>query len=654
MAFLVVYSITCYVGAMLLMVGGSWVREVYVFLAGVYVPPFSAVDVLEVLLLLHLAPALVICGWIAAERLPFMTRRRATRQVSATRARRSQIRGALALLGLALAYVGARLVSVGSFGPSAWSDYSQFIEARKQLVASLTFFDFTLIYTLVPLLIGFLIAEAIIARAHTRITVIRIGLLLVTLLSVNLALFQKRSAIAALLLAGAYVLLRADCWERLGIGRRPRTVIAAAALAVTSVASIYFVGLIVPLLSPSQPAPASGLRGDRILSYSWSFKHGAPGWSPGSTAMPNNDGRMYLARGRSGSALELAIKRPGQGAAVSLKQPAAAGSQWRGTLWLRSDPPQTMSLLIGGELTELQRRPVRAGSGWRRYQFDWSPDRDIPQVSFGIAGTRPGHAYVDDVTLRITSQLPARKLVPPSRFGLPVTPGKKPARNEGQRPEQPPDQGGVVPPGVIRAGALLPTALTFPSQHQGRTRSRRELIILTSLFGPLLRTAGPAVTYPVIYPERHPYYAPDIGLDLIGLGATADDNVSSWNVIFLQTPGGNNSVPYQFTLFSQGGLPIVLLGSLLIGAAWRAFWQVGYLERQRTIAGPAIGALAIIFGLSIAGDSVRNALVASYGIVWPLAVIAGYSVVSGVLRRLAHGIDEDPLPPRAMRARASD
>src|SRR5438874_1094130 len=83
---------------------------------------------------------------------------------------------------------------------------------------------------------------------------------------------------------------------------------------------------------------------------------------------------------------------------------------------------------------------------------------------------------------------------------------------------------------------------------------------------------APAVEYPAIFPDRHPYYEPDLGLDLIGAGTAADDNKVVWNQLFLHQPGGNTTVPYMFAFFAQGGIGVALLGSLLVGLLWRPLW----------------------------------------------------------------------------------
>ncbi len=666
-AFGLVYFLTCYVGAIFLLVGGPWVREAYVFLSGVHMPPLDGGMIVTLLVLLHLAPLALIAGWMLTERLPAFSRarRRLLRTPPrAAAATSGQRRLALALLCLAVLYFVFRAVSVGGISPSAWYDYTQLIDARERLLASLQFWDFALIYSVIPLLAGFLIAEEIVSSRPRRATMIRVGALTVALLAVNLALFQKRSAIAALLLAGAYVFLRADCWERLGIGVRKRSLAGAVSLVLLVTVSIYFAALIFPLVRPSStavPTPPAAAS-DRSLGSAFDFEKGAAGWTGVASSLDRKGGRTFVTRGHRGSGLELLADKPGEGVMVPLEQSAPAGSQWRIRTWLRSERPAVINLLIGG--AELQKFAVRTTSKWQPYSFAWSPAGEVPSVAFGLETTAPARIGIDQVRVRAVSLLPTKPPRLEEAFGLPVTP--RPAierakrrhelflkrRREARERRREAAGGGAFGPGLISGVGLPGGALNFPDVYEVERRSREEQIALTAMFGPLMRTAGPAVAYPAIYPDRHPYYAPDVGLDLAGIGADADDNVSSWNAMFPETPGGTNSVPYQFTLYSQGGVIVALIGSLLLGIIWRLLWEVGYLKRERTLSGPAIGALAIVFGVTIAADAWRNAFLASYGIFWPIVVIVGASAIGGLVWRLTHGIDAGSGPPDAVHASA--
>ena len=145
---------------------------------------------------------------------------------------------------------------------------------------------------------------------------------------------------------------------------------------------------------------------------------------------------------------------------------------------------------------------------------------------------------------------------------------------------------------------------------------------LFALLGPITRTSAPAIAYPAIYPDSRPYYPVDLGLDAVGVGVAPDDNRTSFEEMFPgSAPSGTNSVPFMFTLYSQGGVLVALLGALLIGAAWRVAWKLCGDGRWNSLETAWAGALVIVFGVFIAGDSVRNSLLAYYGLLWPALLV---------------------------------
>jgi hypothetical protein len=146
------------------------------------------------------------------------------------------------------------------------------------------------------------------------------------------------------------------------------------------------------------------------------------------------------------------------------------------------------------------------------------------------------------------------------------------------------------------------------------------------------RTSGPAIAYPAIYPKRHAYYRVDLGLDAIGFGLAPDDNVTSYRELFPNnTAGGTGSVPYMFTLYSQGGVWVALVGSLLVGVLWRIASLRTVERRNVTVLTSWAGALVIAFGVFIAGDSVRNSILASYGILVPGVIVAALAGLRRIL-----------------------
>ena len=196
------------------------------------------------------------------------------------------------------------------------------------------------------------------------------------------------------------------------------------------------------------------------------------------------------------------------------------------------------------------------------------------------------------------------------------------------RPYRPPDRylGRRAPFG---AGARV----TFPDPADAHVSSRGRFVI-TPVLGLLTRTAGPAISYPAIYPAIAPFQPLETGLDLVGHGTAATDNVTTWNVLFPQYPGGNNSVPFMFALFSQGGVLRALIGAFLIGILLRGLWALTHARSSISLYAPFHAALVVVFALHLAGGSVRDSLLASYGLVWPIGLLLTVAFARAALDRL--------------------
>jgi hypothetical protein len=138
---------------------------------------------------------------------------------------------------------------------------------------------------------------------------------------------------------------------------------------------------------------------------------------------------------------------------------------------------------------------------------------------------------------------------------------------------------------------------------------------------PVWRYSVPAVAYPLIFPRVLPYYDVDIGLDILGIGAMPDDNVQVQQVLAPGTTGYTVAVPFQFVLYSQGGLPVAIVGAavvgVLVGAAWAAV--LGARPGPTQSLG---GALVVAFAAFLAMDSARNAIIVSYGLAWGAPIVA--------------------------------
>ena len=145
--------------------------------------------------------------------------------------------------------------------------------------------------------------------------------------------------------------------------------------------------------------------------------------------------------------------------------------------------------------------------------------------------------------------------------------------------------------------------------------------VRTATHGLMRRYAVPAVAYPLVFPRVLPYYHLDLGLDMLGVGRMPDDNIRVQQV---RSPGSRNTIsaPFQFVLYSQGGVLVALAGAVVVGAALGAGWAAVLAVRRGTVTRSLLGALAITFGAFLAMDSPRNAATVSYGVGWGILVVA--------------------------------
>ncbi|MFN2470691.1 MAG: hypothetical protein ABR583_06825 [Gaiellaceae bacterium] len=149
-------------------------------------------------------------------------------------------------------------------------------------------------------------------------------------------------------------------------------------------------------------------------------------------------------------------------------------------------------------------------------------------------------------------------------------------------------------------------------------------IVLFSAFAPLTRTASAAIFYPAVYPEEHPYAGLDVGQDLLGLGEPPRDNVVVFERMYPGL-GGNAAAPLQFAFYSQIGPTGALIASALAGFLLGVLWRLRRLVASESAS--VAGALIIVLAVYYASDSVRNGLLAGYGVVWGLLVVLGIELL---------------------------
>lgn len=156
-------------------------------------------------------------------------------------------------------------------------------------------------------------------------------------------------------------------------------------------------------------------------------------------------------------------------------------------------------------------------------------------------------------------------------------------------------------------------------------------VVLYSALSPLTRTSAPALWYPVIFPRQHHFFPPDVGLDVVGIGRFPDDNLVVWHFL---NPGaaGTTVVPFQFTLYSQGGVFVALVGSFVMGFVLALGWRLTLSKVLPQIWSSLLGSMVLLFGVYLAIDSVRNSSIVSYGVCWGLLFIA----VAGAVVHFGH------------------
>ena len=166
----------------------------------------------------------------------------------------------------------------------------------------------------------------------------------------------------------------------------------------------------------------------------------------------------------------------------------------------------------------------------------------------------------------------------------------------------------------------LPAVVSF-DRHIVPARTGQAMALYV-LFAPLTRTSVPAIAYAQAFPDRIPYYHLDLALDILGIGRMPDDNRVVSRLLWPDQKGASAvAVPFQFALFSQGGIVVALVGSFLAGAAIGGLWYALWMSDRLSISGSLAASLVLILAWMIATDSLRNALLASYGVVWAAAPV---------------------------------
>ncbi len=161
---------------------------------------------------------------------------------------------------------------------------------------------------------------------------------------------------------------------------------------------------------------------------------------------------------------------------------------------------------------------------------------------------------------------------------------------------------------------------------------RNAHILAYAALAPMTRTSLPAMHYPVVFPERHPYYGLDFGQDILGFGGMPDDNRVIWKHMYPSLPGAAGA-PYQFALYSQVGVAWALMLCFIVGVTLGLMWKIILADDLSRVWRSLMGSVLILFSVYLAIDSIRGSLLASYGLIWAWLFISLFFFLSNSLLR---------------------
>ncbi|GAB5429118.1 MAG: hypothetical protein Devi2KO_25770 [Devosia indica] len=192
--------------------------------------------------------------------------------------------------------------------------------------------------------------------------------------------------------------------------------------------------------------------------------------------------------------------------------------------------------------------------------------------------------------------------------------------------------GGSVADASATAELDLLAAQVLEQAAQNEFRNNPLIVAIVNL---TMRTSVPAVYYIAVFPDLHPYYSLDLGQDIIGIGAMPNDNFIVWNQMYPEMPGVV-AAPFNFVLFSQGGLWVVMAMSAITGLVLGVIWALILRSSGSMAVRAAIGAVVVVGTMHLALDALRNSVIVSYGFAWglmPLLVLLLIGRVAGRRRK---------------------
>jgi hypothetical protein len=163
-------------------------------------------------------------------------------------------------------------------------------------------------------------------------------------------------------------------------------------------------------------------------------------------------------------------------------------------------------------------------------------------------------------------------------------------------------------------------------------KNRASSATLYVLLSPFTRTSVTALTYPAIFPQEHPFYPLDLGLDVLRIGTMPDENLVAYRILWPFHHRGAVGAPFQVVLYTQGGVWIACVGALGVGALLSGAWLFVSRADRPPASTAAIAGLIMLFSAFVAIDSVRNSLIVSYGVAWGILAVLLVSAVAWAFR----------------------
>jgi len=242
---LVVYALTCLLGAIVLLVNYRPFVALWEYFSGTNAPRLSGSEILISVTLLVVPPLLMVCGYWLGTRIPV---RIGVRPLPAGLRRRTSPVVAHAVFYV-LAIIGIfSLARAGSFTKlDSWLSYQAWVDARWSAFAAMSFFEFVNLYTFVPLAAAW--CAIVTPGRSVRRQLVRWAPLVIAIL-LALALFQKKAAlISFILVLAAFLIDQAR--------RDPRFVRRGVILGCVALVAAYFAMVVFPtfnLAVHSEPA----------------------------------------------------------------------------------------------------------------------------------------------------------------------------------------------------------------------------------------------------------------------------------------------------------------------------------------------------------------------------------------------------------------